>query len=318
MTPRTTFIDPAALLRIRSLELRARSVMEGFWKGLHRSPHHGFSAEFSEYRPYARGDDPRFIDWKVAARSDRWFVKKFEEETNLRCHLLLDASASMNYGSRGYTKHDYAATLAATLSLFLMQQGDAVGLTLFDSAVRDHLPARRRPGQLHALLTHLQRAADFHRAPHGKATVLASSLQSLPALVRRRAMVVILSDLLAPLDGLETQLALFGAMGHDVMLVQTLDAAEVDFPFDQSAAFEDIESGKRLVLDPARARDAYLAKLKTHLDTIQSICARQNVTHRLVRTDAPLESFLFEFVSARARFAGAARARQRRATGAAA
>jgi uncharacterized protein (DUF58 family) len=314
-SPSSKWLNPAALLRIRSLELRARAVMEGAWKGLHRSPHHGFSAEFSEYRPYARGDDPRFIDWKVAARSDRWFVKKFEEETNLRCQLVLDASSSMSYGSRGYDKHDYAATLAATLSLFLMQQGDAVGLTTFDREILDHLPARRRPGQLHALLTHLQRAADSHRVKREpvkqrNADEFAKSLRPVGALVRRRAMVVVLSDFLAPLDGLETQLALFRAMGHEVMLVQTLDPAEVDFPFDQSGAFEDMESGRRLTLDPKRARDAYLAKLQAHLDSLRSLCARQNVTHRLARTDEPLEAFLFEFLSLRSRAAGGSRARQ--------
>jgi len=314
-----TFIDPAALLRIRSLELRARAVMEGFWKGLHRSPHHGFSAEFSEYRPYVRGDDPRFMDWKVAARSDRWYVKKFEEETNLRCQVVLDASASMDYGSRGYAKSDYAATLAATLALFLMQQGDAPGLTLFDDAVLDHLPARRRAGQLHALLMHLQRAVETRKRERGRRNPdqsLAGVLFPLGTLVRRRAMLVFLSDFLTRLDGLETQLALFRAMGHEIFLVQTLDPAEVDFPFEQSGAYEDVETGRRLVLDPRRARESYLKNLGAHLESLRSVCARQNIAYRLARTDAPLESFLFEFVSARRRFASPQGARRRHSTSA--
>lgn len=315
------FIDPAALLRIRSLELRARAVMEGFWKGLHRSPHHGFSAEFSEYRPYVRGDDPRFMDWKVAARSDRWYVKKFEEETNLRCQVVLDASASMDYGSRGHAKCEYGATLAATLGLFLMQQGDAPGLTLFDDKVLDHLPARRRSGQLHALLMRLQRAVERRKVEPGRRNPdqpVASVLFPLGALVQRRAMLVIISDFLTQLAGLETQLALFRAMGHEIVLVQTLDPAEVDFPFEKSGAFEDMETGRRLVLDPRRARETYLRNLGAHLDALRAVCARQNITYRLARTDAPLETFLFEFLSARRRFAGSQGARRRHSTSAAA
>lgn len=319
--PSSKFIDPAALLRIRSLELRARMVMEGFWKGLHRSPHHGFSAEFSEYRPYVRGDDPRFMDWKVAARSDRWYVKKFEEETNLRCQVVLDASASMDYGSRGYAKSEYAATLAATLALFLMQQGDAPGVTLFDEALLDHLPARRRSGQLHALLMHLQRAVEKRKVEGGKRNTdqaLAGVLFPLGTLVRRRAMLVVISDFLTRLDGLETQLGLFRAMGHEIVLAQVLDPAEVDFPFEKPGAFQDIESGRRLVLDPRRARESYLKKMGVHLEALRTICAKQNITHRLVRTDQPLDAFLFEFLSARARFAGRQGSRRRHSSSVAA
>ena len=136
-----TFLDPSPLMRVKSLELRARMVMEGFWKGIHRSPYHGFSVEFSEYRPYVRGDDPRFIDWKVMARNDRAYIKKFEDETNLRAHLLLDRSRSMTYRSGEYSKADYAATFAATLAYFLMGQQDAVGLVTFDTEVRAMIPA---------------------------------------------------------------------------------------------------------------------------------------------------------------------------------
>src|SRR4051794_35744408 len=196
-----SWVDLPALMRIRSLELRARLVMEGFWKGLHRSPQHGFSAEFSEYRAYVAGDDPRFIDWKVMARTDRCFVKKFEEETNLRCQLLLDVSASMAYGSTSYAKLDYAATLAATLALFLREQGDATGVTLFDERIVEHLPAKGRSGQWHALLLHLQRA---HTAAKGQARRF--PIRSLGELVNRRALLVLLSDLLTPLDDMEKEL----------------------------------------------------------------------------------------------------------------
>src|SRR4051812_45515174 len=153
-------IDPQALMTIRSLELRARAVVEGFWSGLHRSPYHGFSVEFTEYRQYTPGDDPRYLDWRVFARRDRYFIKKFEDETNLRCHLLVDQSRSMGYGSRDYTKAHYAATLAATLGYFLHQQGDAVGLLTFADDVRAYLPARHRAGHLRHLMLALEKPAD--------------------------------------------------------------------------------------------------------------------------------------------------------------
>ena len=147
-----SMIDPAALMRIRSLELRAKVIVEGFWKGIHRSPHHGFSAEFTEYRSYHPGDDPRYLDWRVYARTDRLYVKKFEDETNLKCHLLIDHSRSMGYGSGEVTKAAYASTLAATLAYFLFTQGDAVGLATFDDQLRQVLPPRNRPSYLHRLL----------------------------------------------------------------------------------------------------------------------------------------------------------------------
>src|SRR5687768_10115342 len=155
----TSFIDPAALMAIRNLELRARTVVEGFWHGLHRSPYHGFSVEFTEYRPYTPGDDPRYLDWKLVGRTDRYFIKKFEDETNLRCQLLIDGSRSMTFGSRGYTKADYAHTFAATLAHFLHHQGDAVGLLTFDETVREYLPPRHRPGHLRQLMLALEKPA---------------------------------------------------------------------------------------------------------------------------------------------------------------
>src|SRR6266498_1227434 len=151
------FISPKALMAIRNLELRARVVVEGFWTGLHRSPYHGFSVEFTEYRQYSPGDDPRYLDWRLLARSDRCYVKKFEDETNLRCRLRVDNSRSMGFGSVGYTKAEYGRTLAATLAWFLHQQGDATGLLTFDEAIRDYLPARHKPGHLRHLMLALEK-----------------------------------------------------------------------------------------------------------------------------------------------------------------
>jgi uncharacterized protein (DUF58 family) len=292
-----SWVDPAALMRIQSLELRARVVMEGFIKGMHRSPLHGFSAEFSEYRQYVVGDDPRFIDWKVVARSDRYYVKKFEEETNLRCQLLLDMSASMGYGPDGITKLDYARTLAATLALFLKEQGDAVGLTMFDQGITEYLPARNRSGHLHALMMHLQ------RAHQGRGTSLGVSLKSAGELIRRRALIVLISDFLAPLDTLEAELSLLGVMRHDVVIFQTLHPSEIEFRFGEAASFHDIESGKQLLIEPTLARDSYLSRFNAHQDRLRQICGRQGAEYLLARTDQPLEQLLFGFLSARRKLA---------------
>ncbi len=187
-----TLIDPHALMAIKNLELRARVVVEGFWHGLHRSPYHGFSVEFSEYRQYSPGDDPRYLDWRLYARTDRYFIKKFEDETNLRCHLLVDNSRSMTYGSLAWTKAQYANTLAATLAYFLYRQGDAVGLLTFDERIREYLPARHRTGHLRHLMLRLERPAG------GTATDLAAPLERIVETVKKRALMVLISDLLLP------------------------------------------------------------------------------------------------------------------------
>ena len=287
------YIDPAALMRVKSLELRARMVMEGFLKGLHRSPFHGFSVEFSEYRPYARGDDPRFLDWKVMARSDRAFIKKFEDETNLRAHLLLDRSQSMIYGSAGYTKQEYAATFAATLAYFLMGQNDAVGLTTFDQKVDQHIPARNRPGQLRRLMLQLE------KAPAGEGTDLGAAMKGLHELIRKRSLIILMSDLLAPLEELERQIGYLAAGGHDLAIFQIMDRRELDFNFDKATHYRDTETGKDLFIDPDIARASYLERLNAHQECIIHLAGRHGVNHQLVQTDEPLERVLFDFVSRR-------------------
>ena len=287
------YIDPAALMRVKSLELRARMVMEGFWKGLHRSPYHGFSVEFSEYRPYARGDDPRFLDWKVMARSDRAFIKKFEDETNLRAHLLLDRSQSMTYGSAGYTKQEYVATFAATLAYFLMGQNDAVGLTTFDQKVDQHIPARNRPGQLRRLMLQLE------KAPAGEGTDLGAAMKGLHQLIRKRSLIILMSDLLAPLEELEKQIGYLAAGGHDLAIFQIMDRRELDFNFDKATHYRDTETGKELFIDPDIARASYLERLNAHQESVIHLAGRHGVNHQLVPTDEPLERVLFDFVSRR-------------------
>ncbi len=288
-----SFLDPAAMMAIRNLELRARTVVEGFWHGIHRSPYHGFSVEFTEYRPYAQGDDPRYLDWRLVARTDRYFIKKFEDETNLRCSLLVDGSRSMAFGSRGYTKADYARTLAATLAHFLSHQGDATGLLTFDEQVREYLPARNRPGHLRHLMLALEKPAG------GQSTDVAAPLCRVAELVRKRSLIVLISDLLAPVESLAGPLALLTASRHEVIVFQVLDPAERTFDFDQAARFLDMESGRDLFLDPSLARAEYLRKLDAHLDAVRATCERLGITHVLLDTARPLELALFDFLKAR-------------------
>ena len=293
--PSAGFIDPQALMSIRNLELRAQVVVEGFWNGIHRSPYHGFSVEFTEYRQYTPGDDIRYLDWRVFARSDRYFIKKFEDETNLRCHLLVDGSRSMNYGSRGYTKAQYAATLAATLAYFLYLQGDAVGLLTFDEKIRDFLPARHRTGHLRNLMLALE------KPPGGQATDLAAPLKRIVEIVRKRGLVVLLSDFLAPIERLEPDLTTLTAGGHEVIVFQILDPAELNFSFNAAATFEDVESGKTFFIDPAAARKEYLRKLEAHCAALRATCEHLGIACLRLATDRPLELALFDFLRERAK-----------------
>ena len=280
-------------MRIRNLELRARVVVEGFWTGIHRSPYHGFSAEFTEYRHYSPDDDPRYLDWRVFARSDRYFIRKFEEETNLRCYLVVDQSRSMNYASGGVTKAEYAATLAATLAYFLYLQGDGIGLLTFEEGVRDYLPARHRTGHLRQLMHLLDRPAT------GGATDFSTPLKRLAEMVRKRGLLVLISDFLAPLENLEPDLLALTAAGHEVVVFQVLDPAELEFSFAKPAMFEDVESGRTLFVDPSAARTEYLKRLETHCSGLRETCQRLGASCHRLDTAKPLEMALYDFLRAR-------------------
>lgn len=286
-------IDPIALMAIRSLELRARVVVEGFWNGLHRSPYHGFSVEFTEYRQYSPGDDTRYLDWRLYARSDRYYLKRFEDETNLRCHLLVDQSRSMNYGSLPHTKADYARTLAATLAWFLNGQGDAVGLFTFSGRVHEYLPARHRHGHLRQLMLALEK--DFN----GTETNLGEPLRRVADLARKRGMIVFISDLLAPLEELERNFARLAAAGHEVVVFQVLDPNELAFDFSNAVLFQDVETQRDLYIDPDAIRPEYQRRLQAHTEEIQGACRKLGFSfHRLV-SNQPMELALFDFLKSR-------------------
>jgi len=290
---RASLVDPRALMSIRNLELRARVVVEGFWSGIHRSPYHGFSAEFTEYRQYTPDDDPRYLDWKVFARSDRYFIKKFEDETNLRCYLLSDQSLSMSYGSIDYTKADYAATLAATLAYFLYLQGDAVGLLTFHQEVREYLPARHRTGHLRHLMLALDKTGT------GQKTDLGAPLKRIVEIVRKRGLIILISDFLAPAEGLDRSLSALAACGHEIVVFQIMDPAELTFDFKQPSMFEDAESGRILFIDPGSVRAQYVRKLGEHRAALRATCQRLGILWQELTTDRSLQLALFDFLRER-------------------
>ena len=292
-TSSPSLISPQAVMSIRNLELRARVIVQGFWNGIHRSPYHGFSVEFTEYRQYTPGDDPRYVDWRVFARSDRFFIKKFEDETNLRCYLVVDNSRSMSFGTLTYTKAEYSTTLAATIAYFLYLQGDAVGLLTFDDQVREYLPARHRSGHLRHLMLALDKPAD------GRVTNLGAPLKRLVEIIHKRGVVIVISDFLSRIDRLQADLTALAACGHEVIVFQVLDPAEINFEFGKAAMFEDLESGGTLFIDPSAARKEYLSKLEQHLASVRAMCQRLGIVFYPLSTERPLELALFDFLRQR-------------------
>ncbi len=291
-------IDPRALMALGNLELRARAVVRGFATGLHRSPRHGFSVEFTEYRQYTPGDDLRHLDWRVFGRTDRYYLKRFEEETNLRCHLVVDQSRSMEFASGGITKAVYAATLAATLACFLQLQGDAVGLLTLDEELRDFIPARYRTGHLRQLMLALE------RAPAGRATDLGLALERLADLIPHRGLVVVVSDFLVPVESLMSRLRRLTACGHEVVLFQVLDPAEIVFGFDQPTRFRDLETGQLMEVDPGAARAGYRTRFDAHQARLRDGCVGLGIAFHRVETSQPLELALLAFLEQRERRVG--------------
>ena len=291
------FLDPAVIARLGTLELKARTIVEGFLSGLHRSPFKGFSVEFAEYRQYIRGDDLSTIDWKVYARSDRHYVKKFEEETNLNCHLLIDVSGSMAYGSRGISKFDYAACLAASLGYLMNRQRDGVGMTAFSDRIVDVLPSSTRPGHLRNLLLALD------RLEVGSRTDVAKPLHQLAETLTKRGLVVLISDLLDDPDAVIRGLKHFQYRGSDVLVFHVLDADEIEFPFDQATRFEDLETGEEVMAVPGAVRAHYLTQIGGLIDRYRRELGAAGIDYQLLNTKDPLEMALLAYLSTRSRTA---------------
>jgi uncharacterized protein (DUF58 family) len=282
--------------RLGTLELKARTIVEGFLSGLHRSPFKGFSVEFAEYRQYIPGDDLSTIDWKVYARSDRFYVKKFEEETNLDCHLMLDVSGSMGYGSHhAMTKFEYGACLAASLAYLMNRQRDAVGLTAFDEEIVTMLPSSSRTGHLRAVLLTLDRLKT------GQRTNVSKPLHMLADSLSKRGMVVLISDLLDDPDSVIRGLKHFQFRGTDVIVFHILDSDEIEFPFDRATRFEDLETQDEVMAVPGVVRDHYLQQIGSLIERYRRDLGSAGIDYQLLTTNHPLELALMSYLSTRAR-----------------
>lgn len=289
------YLDPKVVARIGSMELRARTIVEGFLIGLHRSPYKGFSVEFSEYRQYMPGDALSTIDWKVYGRSDRFYVKKYEEETNLDCRVLLDVSGSMSYRSDGVTKREYGAYLAASLAYLMHRQRDAVGLVTFDDAIIANVPVSARPGHLRRVLVTLDRLQP------GRRSDVATPLNRLAAALGRRGMVVVISDLLDDPDSVVRGLRHLRFRGADVIVFHVLDPAELTFPFERATRFFDLETNAEVTGVASLLRTPYLETMQELMAVYQRELRLASIDYCLVDTSKPLDVALRSYLATRAK-----------------
>jgi uncharacterized protein (DUF58 family) len=287
------FLHPEAIKRISRLELRARHIVEGFLSGMHKSPYFGQSIEFLQHREYVTGDDLRHVDWKVWARQDRLYVKQYEEETNLRCTLLVDLSRSMLYGRGALNKAEYASTLACCLAYLVLRQQDGVGCIVFDEKIRSSVPVRAKHNHLYSIVDALA-----VEEPQEK-TDLARVLRQVAEAVPRRGLIVLVSDLFADRQGLLKGLKLLRQRGHDLLVFHVLDDDELEFPFSGPTRFEGLELPQFVNCNPRALREGYLAALKEFLDEVRRECARHSCDYALVRTGEPLDAALATFLSKR-------------------
>ncbi|MCL6503706.1 MAG: DUF58 domain-containing protein [Pirellulales bacterium] len=289
------YLDPAGLARTGNLELVARQVVEGFLTGRHRSPYHGFSIEYLDHRAYSPGDEIRNLDWKMLARSDKYFVKLFEDETNLRAYILLDCSHSMDFRSGSLSKLEYGSYLAASLAYLLLRQNDAVGLVLFDRQVRHFLPPRARPTQFRRVLELLERPAP------GADTDVAAVLHEIAERIKRRGLVVLISDLIDDESRLAGGLQHFRHKHHEVLVFQVLDDAELTFPYDRLTRFRDMEGAGRVVVNPKSVRQRYLARLQAFTERLKHECFQRKISYHLINTKQPYDLALAEYLDKRSR-----------------
>jgi uncharacterized protein (DUF58 family) len=295
MAGQARYLDPAIVARLGTIDLKARTIVEGFLTGLHRSPYKGFSVEFAEYRQYLPGDDLATLDWKVFARSDKHFVKKYEEETNLTCHLMLDVSGSMGYGSGDITKLQYASYLAGALAYLMHRQRDSFGLIEFDDGIAALLPASARAGHLRTLLLALE------RVEIGARTNVAKPLHDLAAAVRKRGMVVLISDLLDEPSNVLDGLKHFRYRGTDVIVFHILDPYELKFPFEQAARFRDMETAEEVAAVPSSIRQDYIDKVQARIAFYRKELGLAGIDYCQLDTSQPLELGLMSYLMTRRR-----------------
>lgn len=285
------FLDPEVLARIDNLELLARTVVEGFINGLHRSPYLGFSLDFAEHRQYMPGDDIRRLDWRVFARTDRFYVREYEAETNANFMVLLDRSRSMAFGSGGITKLDYARYLAACLVYFASRQRDRVGFVGFDDDVRDYVPCSAK--HLDTILHTLDRIEADGRSD------LAAPILKVTDVARRKGIMVVISDFYETPQAVVDALLKLRYRGHDVIAYQVLDPAEITFEMSQAANYRDMETGETIPVVPSKLRERYRELMGEHLENIAALLQDHQIDYGLIRTDRPLDAALFRYLSLR-------------------
>ena len=291
--PETKYLDPEILQRLGDLELIAREVVEGLRVGSHRSPLRGFSTEFAHHRQYVPGDSLRSIDWRVYGRSDRYYTKLYEAETNFDCHLLIDSSSSMTYGSGKVNKLEYAKFLGASLAYLVLKQRDSVGISLFDSKIRAYLPPRSTMG---VLLQMDQLLKDTKPTPK---TAIAKQLHDVALRLKRRSFVIVISDFLSEVEDVLAGLEHLKFAGHNVLVLHTLDPHELEFPFEGTWQFDGLEGEEPLITQPERIKEDYLAKLKEYMSAFSEGCLASQIEYALVDTSRPLDIFLNEFFNQR-------------------
>ncbi len=287
-----TFLDPKILAKLSRLPLLSRGLVEGAFSGMHRSPHKGSSVEFAQYREYVKGDDIRHVDWRVWGRTDRFYLKEFEADTNLRCHILIDRSASMGFGAPT-PKIDYAKKMAAAIAHVAMRQGDAVGLVLFSDSIDVEIPPRHNPSHLRNIFDALERVGTA-----GK-TDIPTVLHQVAEKIRRRALVIVISDLFEEPSEILPAFTHFCHRKHDLAVFHLIDPAELKFPFERPTCFIDMETSSRIIADPAILRREYLRSLTGYLEKLKSESLRSDVDYQLVRTDTPYDETLADFMTRR-------------------
>ena len=288
------YLDPVTLAQIGSLELVAKCVVEGFISGLHKSPYHGFSVEFAQYRQYMPGDDTKHIDWKVYGRTNRYYIKQFEEETNLNCYLLLDTSESMTYGSNELTKLQYASFLIASMAYFMARQRDAVGFAYFDEKLHEYLPARSSPAHLHTLLLTLERLKTT------KLTRMAQPLHQIADRLNKRGLVILVSDLYeedpqAVINALEH----FRYDGHEVVVFHLLDHQELTFEFERITRFVDAETDEEIITTPQAIRESYMGHLHDFINHYKLELGKTDIDYNTIDTSTPLYYALSSYLAKR-------------------
>ena len=287
-----TYLDPKTLDRIKRLDVRARLVVEGFINGQHRSPYNGFAVEFATHREYAPGDDIRHIDWKVWSKTDRFYIKEYEEETNLKCTIILDASKSMKYGG-DWNKYDYGATCAASLAYMLQQQQDAVGLVTFTTKVKKNLPASSHPNHLKLMLHEMEQTQPDDQ------TDISNVFPELARQIRRRGIIVLISDLFLPIPTLAEALKQFRLRKHEVVLFHVMHDDELTFPFTDNTLFRGLETAVQLHTEPRALRRAYLESVNKFLENVRKTCATAGVDYVLMNTKEPLDAALAGYLAFR-------------------